>query len=428
MTVATLPQPTTQYRLISWPLFVVSIGLAAHIALLWRWDYLPLIDWPNHMARHFLESLWLAGRPLPEGYAIHYALVPNLGADLVVPLLLQFLSPVTASASFLTFAVLVCWFGFSGFIRRQANHPIAGTGAALLVLPWLLTNTFFWGFLNYYSSLGIAFLVFCNWQRITEKKTTKPSQLAIHTAFIVLLYIWHLAGLVTYLILHASFEAYALYSRRTSAHRLYGDVLVFVPLAALVIMEKLTRGPGAISGHAIWWPFAKFASTAGLFLGYYPSVDLVVMALWLSAILTMFRIKCIKLQLTSWLQVAAAAFLVAYLVLPYELGSTSGVDFRMLPPLLVCILALAARLPVRNVALGSILILLATLLRLGSIGVAWADLADQSHQYIQAIRRMPEGSRILVVITERYSRLKPFHHSVALGGFRARRFCLLAFF
>jgi hypothetical protein len=148
---------------------MIAIGVGAHLALIWAWPYPPLLDWPNHMARHYLEGLALAGKNLPLGYEISYSLTPNLGGDLIVPLFLQIFPLTIASRLFLTFSVIVCWLGFALFVGKQAPNSNNAHAASLLVLPWILTESFFMGLLNYASGLGLAFLAFLNYQRIFER-------------------------------------------------------------------------------------------------------------------------------------------------------------------------------------------------------------------------------------------------------------------
>ena len=183
---------------------MIALGIAAHLALIWAWPYPPLLDWPNHMARHYLEARAMVGASLPSGYDIKYSLMPNLGADLIVPLLLQIFPLTVASRLFLTFNVLVCWLGFALFVARQAPGTGNAYGASLLVLPWLLTGTFFLGFLNYTSGLGLAFLAFLNYLRLFERGRAPSWQLALHGGLVALLFVWHLAALGSYGILHAS--------------------------------------------------------------------------------------------------------------------------------------------------------------------------------------------------------------------------------
>ena len=90
---------------------VIALTWAAIVALVMAHDRPPIVDWPNHMARHHLEALWLSGASLPDFYQIAYALMPNLGSDLIVPPLLLVFDTITSSKIFLLFAIFLYWAG-----------------------------------------------------------------------------------------------------------------------------------------------------------------------------------------------------------------------------------------------------------------------------------------------------------------------------
>ena len=92
----------TGNRLIGLVAAVIALAL---VLLFFRHPLPPLFDWPSHMARHYLEALALAGRPALEFYAVEYAVMPNLGGDIVVPWLVMLLGPGLASQAFLIFSV-----------------------------------------------------------------------------------------------------------------------------------------------------------------------------------------------------------------------------------------------------------------------------------------------------------------------------------
>src|SRR5438094_3663398 len=90
-----------------WILAVVAFGLATF--LIWQPQYLPLVDWPNHMARHRLEARWLSGEELPPFYKIEYRIVPNLGTDLFVPPLLLVFDDDTVSRLVVILSIVLFW-------------------------------------------------------------------------------------------------------------------------------------------------------------------------------------------------------------------------------------------------------------------------------------------------------------------------------
>src|SRR5688572_17024482 len=124
---------------------IVWVSLAMHVVLIGWFPQTPLVDWPNHMARHFFEYKALLGEQYPD-YRVVPHLTPNLGSDLVVPLLMFVVPPYLAGQIFLILSVLGYWFGARRFIRTASGADDASSSvAAALLLPWLLYGAFFWG-------------------------------------------------------------------------------------------------------------------------------------------------------------------------------------------------------------------------------------------------------------------------------------------
>ena len=142
-----------------WATALVLATWLGQAYVIWSPVYPPLVDLPDHMARHYLEARAMAGHELPAHYAIVYRVVPNLGGDLLVPLLLCVLDPLPAAKVFLTLSVWLYWLGPALFILRLGRYQPAALLAAMLWLPFVFSSQFFWGFLNYYSGFGLAFLV-----------------------------------------------------------------------------------------------------------------------------------------------------------------------------------------------------------------------------------------------------------------------------
>src|ERR1700683_3947652 len=90
---------------------IVLLTWLAQACIIWTPTYPPLVDLPDHMARHYLEAQTLAGQPLPDGYAVVWGVLPNLGGDFLIPLLLLVMSPLTAAKGFLTLSVWLYWLG-----------------------------------------------------------------------------------------------------------------------------------------------------------------------------------------------------------------------------------------------------------------------------------------------------------------------------
>src|SRR5262249_1713462 len=119
-------------RIARYALLLIGLAWVLQAWVIWSSAYPPLIDLPNHMARHYLEAVKLTGGDIGPYYAIEYRLVPCLGADLILPWLIIGLGPYLACKLFLTGAVFLYWLGPAWFIAQQGNYRPGALAASLL--------------------------------------------------------------------------------------------------------------------------------------------------------------------------------------------------------------------------------------------------------------------------------------------------------
>lgn len=388
--------------------FAVAALVAQCLTILFP-AYVPLVDWPNHMARHALEADWLAGRRLPPFYEIDYRVVPNLGGDLVVPLFLQVLEPSAASKLFLVLAVLVYWLGPALYILQVNSYRPQALWAALLLLPWSMSSQFFWGFLNYYSGLGLAFLLLAHGLRLQRGQGARSWEWLAHALLVALLFLWHLAAWGIYGILMGSHVIADLAARHRSgaplgvlAKRGLALLAVCLPslmLAAIYVWEKTGDGTGETSWGTV---IRKLYMPLTLFRGYDLRADAVAMAAGFTAAIVWFagRRGPVDTAPTSAAPLWIGFMLLAacYIVIPFQLGGTSDTDSRLLPALLVCVLAWLGGQPLRRLSRGLSLLAICFVIRQGSIVRAWHEHSRRLEVHSQAFDHLETQSRVLPLI------------------------------
>lgn len=437
---ATLPErpPAAVWR---WGVVLVLLAWTLQAYALWSRTYVPLVDLPNHMARHYLEYLQLSGRELPASYVIDYRVLPNLGADLTLPPLLFVFDPLTACKVFLTLAVFLYWLGPALFILQCGNYRPGAFVAALLLLPLSFSPQFFWGFLNYYSGVGLAFLALVHFGRLCRLERPHAIELTAHALFVTLLFLWHLAAWGIYGVLMGCRLLVLLVRQYRGDGRLGPCVaravrLVLPALPGLALMA-VYRASQAQAGPANDWGgwVRKLVSPLTLFRAYDWRTDAVVVALWGLAAACLFgplvwrRIlpslarranrSSLTLRVGARLEGGAPllGFLVLgvlYLVIPYQLGSTSDTDTRLLPALLVCALALLGSLPMRRLAPGLGLLAVCLLVRFGAVVYAWDRFAPRLDAHARAFAALEPGGRVLpVVLVPEDSKDYPEKHFLA---------------
>ncbi len=389
----------------------IAVAWAAVLMLIVMHDTPPIIDWPNHMARHYLESLWLSGKPLPPFYEIHYRLMPNLGSDLIVPELLLVFDTITASKIFLVLAVFLYWSGPTAFILQYGERSPSAWAVCTLIMPWLLAGTFFWGFMNYYSGVGLAFLAAANHVRIARLERAPVWQLILHSALLVLLYLWHLTSIGIYLVLagcfmlEGFFKAGVLAWARTLRVNL-PFVVAMLPALAVMIFVMMQPKLNALSGGVVWsTPLRKLVLAFGYFGAYDLWTDVPLIAAWGLALLLLFRLAARRPIVIDYAGLAAVAFAVLYVALPVELGTTSGADIRMLPPLFFTAAALLANLPLaRSAIIGVGLMTVLALTRHGVIHTTWTAMEGDAKAIRAHFAQAKPRSKVLVLTLDRASK------------------------
>ena len=382
---------------------VIVVALVGHFGVVWLPEYPPLYDFPNHMARHYLENLSLGGESLPIVYGVDYGLMPNLGGDLIIPVLIHFFPVVTAGKIFLSFSLLLFGFGAVLYVSQQHDYKSGGVVAALLIVPWLLNYILFMGFINCYAGLGATLLVFWNYRRLYEKRILTRTSIYFHTVLVTTLFFWHLTAIGLYFILVLGHLVFRAIRDRMSSGRylIRGTPLIIsgIPALLLIVWYSFTgTNECALSGIIEHSPIReKMAhSVTGLFGGYFRWIDVFVFTCWLIAIWASFSLKTRKIISWNWLYAECAVLLIVYLLLPARIGATFAVYRRMLPILFVCVVAVIGALPLRMPRLGLWIVAMCLVVRLISIGYAWNKLSDDIAAHLDELKKLPEGSTLLI--------------------------------
>ncbi|HEY7809470.1 MAG TPA: hypothetical protein VIA98_03710 [Allosphingosinicella sp.] len=146
------------------PAFVLGAVLACALPLLWP-NIPPLVDLPGHMGRYHVQMRMDEVPVLREFYDFQWALIGNLGVDLlVVPL--SALIGLEPAVKLIT--ILIPLFTASGFlwVAREVHGRIPPT--AYFALPIVYCYPLNFGFVNFAFSMGLAFLAFALWLRLAR--------------------------------------------------------------------------------------------------------------------------------------------------------------------------------------------------------------------------------------------------------------------
>lgn len=295
-------------------------------------------DYPNHLARVYIQS-HLGDEPaLAANYALKTFLVPDLALDLFAIPLAGVLSPYAIGALFngLTLALL-----FSAGVMLYRRNGGTMTVWPLLMVAVLFNGALRWGFANFLFACGMALWIVCFW---LESEAWRPGRrlLAFSLAQIALFFA-HLLGfmLCGYLIL--VLEMARLWRAedvplRHRCRRFVLSMLQFtIPLAlfAYVLLGQEGVGDDRTLYGSIGAKALAFLSPTSALMSLAGPLVLLGLVLLLYAVLR-HRLAEIDRRLLPLLA-AMAALCVA---MPNMVLGIWGLDFRY--PFVVLLLLLAA--------------------------------------------------------------------------------------
>ena len=172
----------------------------------------PLLDYPNHLARFVLLAAGPDDPVLGPIFTPHWAIIPNLAADVIGPPLLRLLPVHVAGRCLLGGILLLNLAGVLALHRalfgRRSFWPLASGLVAY-------NSGFLLGFLNWQIGSGLAMLFAAAW--LTWRERRPVATIAAAAAASVMLFFCHLMGLVFFLVLIGSAEAHAMWRGRGRA-------------------------------------------------------------------------------------------------------------------------------------------------------------------------------------------------------------------
>jgi hypothetical protein len=302
------------------------------------------------------------------------------------------------------------WVGPAAFLL--ASTPSSGKSgaviASLLLLPLTMGVWFQWGFLNWYSGVGVAFLVLAHQHLIAARRRRAWHQLLLHSALIALLFLWHLSAWAVYVVVMGSRLSIEVLNGATQSQtrreRLFGVLWLagtIIPSLVLLMWYKRTSQQSfAVDPRRafVWGTWGrKFGQALSLFQSYDITLDVVVCILWLAAVFVWFRPLSQMVVPCATRSLPLIALVACYLVLPQQLGTTSPADGRVLPAILICALALLADRPVRRPLLGGVLLASSLIVRDVEVDRSWKQLERRLETYAGAFQQLTPRSRVLPV-------------------------------
>lgn len=402
--------------------WLVLCGLCILLLLPLAWTgFPPILDYPNHLARLFI--LAEAGRDpvLARMWQPHWAIIPDLGIDLVIPPLIRIIGPFAAGKLMLAGALLAPLFGALLFSRAAFKTRLYWPMTAGLMAYNIV---FVLGFINYLLSVGAALAAAGCWLRLREQELFV--RVIAGAASACALFFVHLFGVAFFGLLVCAAELGDLLARHrraqlTPCRVAAAGALISLSFAGPLVLFLL----GPRSPHAVaydWSLAAKLFYFSSPFLAYRPLPGLLAALAFIGA--TVLLIGRGKASLAPGIRGTALTLLLAYACLPFALAGGTFVDTRI-PLLLALSLSAGVRPPAgrswpcRTVAAA---LVLAFAVSWSSVARVWAAPNAEAAELRTSIAPVPAGNRVLVAMP-RVDRSNPYWrhaspHVLALGILR----------
>jgi hypothetical protein len=355
----------------------------------------PILDYPNHLARMHILVENGASPTLDQFYAVHWAALPNLAMDVIVPPLARVMPLDLAGRVFilLTFAVIAAG---CGALNRVLHGHWSCWSLGIFVV--LYNRILLWGFLNYLFGLGLAFGAVALW--LASARWSGWQRVVLSVVAVALVYFSHFAAFGVYVLMLAGIEAgpgLALLRQR-AWRAIAARLAVLAPQFLLPAAISLSGWGQSVGGKIAYASILrKIDLLFSVFDSYDRPFEVVCFVLFVGMLATLAARR--QLGLAPLMRWPLALVVLAYLALPAQLLSGSGADRRMAIVIFMVILAgslprLASPRGARVVA--GIMILLFGV-RLAVFEARWLEADGFYQQDLARLDLLPHGAKLAVV-------------------------------
>jgi len=368
-----------------------ALALLCAAPLLWP-AVPPLVDLPGHMAAYKVE-LDLAHSPeLQRYYSLHWALIGNLGLNLlVVPLSKLFGLELAVKLVMLSVPPLTA----AGFLwtAREVHGRVPAT--ALFALPFTYAYPFTFGFANFVLSMALCFLAFALWLRLGRLGRTRL-RAAVFVPLAVAVWLAHTFGWGVLGILAFSAETVREVDRGRRLPEAMLRAAVQCLSLALPLLMMLVWRSGDVAGKTEHWlavvPKVNYLLYALRDRWKWVDVPSVLLVLALLA----WALRSRRFGFSRNLAASAVVLLAIYLALPQKIFGSSYADMRLLPyTVALGVLAIRPKAEPRRLALAGLAFFA---LRMASETVSFALYGAAFDRELAALDHVPKGARLLSLI------------------------------
>jgi hypothetical protein len=378
-------------------LIITTLILVSLVPLLWP-AIPPITDLFVHIGRYSVAENLATDPLLQRYYDFNWAVIPNLGVDLLVlPLSpLVGLEPAVKLIVMLIVALTVAAFAL---LSRQAHNRIAPT--ALFALPLVYGFSFQFGFVNFCLSMALAFLGFFFWNKLGDEDRL-GIRYVLAVPFSIMIWITHAVGWGVLGLFAAAAEIVRLRdSGKTWMQTLIGTGVQCLSLATPMVLMIMSKTAGAAQISDRWFDWViKFQAIMMALVDRWQGFDLFSIYTLLFIIAAAFILRAVHFD--RRLGLAALFLFITYLLMPWELLGSTYADMRLSPFVLaIALLAIdvrpgaAPRLYKYMMIAGLAFFLTRTI----ATTISFLRYDRQVSAELEALPYIPVGARVVTFIT-----------------------------
>jgi hypothetical protein len=399
-------------RRVGFLLFLLLLALVCYPVLVTQ--YLPLADYPNHLARIYVLAEGSASAFLRLYYTPMIQAQPNLAMDLFVLAVHPPLSIEAAGKACIVFAFLLIASG-----AHVLHRVVAGRWSPWpsVVLLFLYNRLFYWGFIGFMVGLGTMLYGVALWIGLRERPWQR---LAASCVFAVILYIVHLFAFCAYAVAIGGYELYGLIVAR-AGWRVWlrtaamGSAQFIAPVALFVFVSPTAEAVDRITWGIFFKKIAGVVYTTSSYNLVFDMLSLVVFGVIVLAALVWRAASLPRALIISF-----AVLFALGVAMPEQIFSSYFASERM--PLILAFLAVPCLVwaPERRAVELAATFAVGLLIAVKMILVAhhWRAADRLYVEAVAAIKTIPHNARVSSVIAYGGGSMlpdTPFHEIASLS-------------
>jgi len=367
--------------------------LLSAVPLLWP-EVPPLVDLPGHMGRYKVQLDLDQSQALRHFYRFEWALIGNLGVDLLVGPLARLVGLELAVKLVVLSIPPLTVAGFL-WVAREVHGRVPPT--AFFALPLAYNFPFSFGFVNFALSMALAFLAFALWLRLARLGRFRL-RAAVFVPISLILWLTHTYGWGTLGVMAFSAELVRQHDRgRTFPGAGLHAALHCAALTPPILLMLAWRS-GQVGGQTGDWLNlrAKLSWLAMILRDRWLWFDAASLGLLVALVVGALRSR--RMGFSRNLAASALFLLAVFVALPRIVFGSAYADMRLAPYMLaVALVAIRLRQDASRRFAGRVAVAAFAffLVRTGATTFSYWLYDGNYDRHLAALAHVPPGARLL---------------------------------